>query len=71
MASDPIQTTKGSLYSALAAMVDMFHQRPDMFRLCGSAEVATIKTACDALNDARRPTGDIEDGFIRFNPSEG
>lgn len=35
---------------ALADLVDMFHARPDIFRLCGPAEMQCIKAACDALN---------------------
>ncbi len=38
------------LRKALSDLVEMFHARPDLFRLCGPAEVGAIKTACDALN---------------------
>lgn len=40
----------GRMRKALSDVVEMFQARPDMFRLCGPAEVQTIKAACDALN---------------------
>lgn len=37
---------------ALSDLINTFHARPDMLRLCGFHEHAQIKAACDALNKA-------------------
>lgn len=36
----------------LAALIETFHARPDILRLCGFHEQAQIKAACNALNRA-------------------
>lgn len=46
--SSELQSQK--MRMALADLVEMFHARPDILRLCGPAEVQCIKAACDALN---------------------
>lgn len=40
------------MFKALADLVQTFHARPDILRLCGFHENAQIKAACDALNKA-------------------